>query len=350
MLFNDRGPATSGTTLSGGDFPVNGIAVLASDQLAYLASTNTDTSTGSQTGQVILVNTSDPSQLAVAGTLDIPGTEELSEIAIDGNDALVVGNTGDFTTPVPDSGNDLFDGNVTLTLLDITNPDDPQIVTTQVLPETLPSGTDVGSKVDVADLGDGVFAVTNSVLGSTPQLLVVGTSDLDQPGGGRHPGPGVRPRGNGRKRPALRRHRAGAVDLPDRYVRQRARDGLGSGGGPDRVSHHNRSRGRLVQHRTGPDDARDQFRHRGLEPRAGLRQFVADVHLADDDRCSRGGRDASARSGRNGQLQQPGYARDDQPAERECDRRADHHNRPAVADRGPRGSGDVRRPPDEPDG
>ena len=45
-----------------------------------------------------------------------------------------------------------------------------------MLPETLATG-DVGSKVDVEDLGNGVFAVSNTVLDGTPQLLVVGTAD-----------------------------------------------------------------------------------------------------------------------------------------------------------------------------
>ena len=223
---------------------------------------------------MILVNTSNPAQLAVAGTLDIPGTVQLSEIAVDGNYALVVGNTGGFTNPVPDSGNDLFDGNVTLTLLDISNPDAPTIVgSTLVLPETLPTG-DVGSKVDVVDLGNGVFAVSNTVLDGTPQLLVVGTADPTNLAVAAIAVPAVVHGVTACERPALRHHRAGAVDLPDRSARQRAGDRLGRGRGPAGIPARQR-RARLVQHRPGPDDARDQLRHRGLEPRACLRQHLA---------------------------------------------------------------------------
>ena len=165
---------------------------------------------------MIVVNTSNPAQLAVAGTLDIPGTVQLSEIAVDGNYALVVGNTGGFTNPVPNSGNDLFDGNVTLTLLDISTPDDPAIVgSTLVLPETLPTG-DVGSKVDVEDLGNGLFAVSNTVLNGTPQLLVVGTADPTNLAVAAIAVPAVVHGVTAVGRPALRHHRAGAVDLPDR--------------------------------------------------------------------------------------------------------------------------------------
>jgi uncharacterized membrane protein len=178
VLFNDQGPETTGTTIAGGDVAVNG-AALQSDDLAYLATTTSeggDVEDG--TGEVDVVDTSDPTQLAVVGTpLQIPSTVQLSDIAIDGNYALVVGNTGGYTSPVPEVGTDLFDGNVTLTLLDISDPQNPTIVgTTQVLPERLPGG-DIGSKVDVEDLGNGIFAVSNTVLDGTPQILVVGTAD-----------------------------------------------------------------------------------------------------------------------------------------------------------------------------
>ncbi len=177
VLFNDNGPEVGGTTAAGGDFAVNG-ATLVNSQFAYLASTTSEggnTHTG--TGQVIVVDTSNPAQLAEVTSLSIPGTVQLSEIAVDGDYALVVGNTGGFTNPVPTTANSQFDGNVTLTLLDISNPDDPQIVgTTQILPETLPL-SDSGFKADVTDLGNGDFAVSNTVLNGTPQLLVVGTSD-----------------------------------------------------------------------------------------------------------------------------------------------------------------------------
>ena len=39
-------------------------------------------------------DTADPAQLSVVSTLDIPGTVQLSDVAVDGHYALVVGNTG----------------------------------------------------------------------------------------------------------------------------------------------------------------------------------------------------------------------------------------------------------------
>ena len=88
VLFNNNGPPTGSNHNEHG-------AVLVNDNLAYVAST---TSTGgdlqSGTGQLLIVDTSDPAHLSEVGSLDIPGTIQLQDVAISGDEALVVGNTG----------------------------------------------------------------------------------------------------------------------------------------------------------------------------------------------------------------------------------------------------------------
>src|SRR5439155_6007998 len=78
----------------GGNNNVNGAAVVNS-QVAYAASTTSaGGNTQSGTGRVLVVNTTDPANLSLFGTLDIPSTIQLQGIAVHGNRALVVGSTG----------------------------------------------------------------------------------------------------------------------------------------------------------------------------------------------------------------------------------------------------------------
>jgi hypothetical protein len=161
VLFNDRGSP------GGGDNPEHG-GVLVNDNLAYVASTTSsggDWSSG--TGRLLIVNTSDPADLSEVGYLDIPGTVELTDVAISGNEALVVGNTGGYTGNIP---NVSLSGNVTLTLLDISNPDDPQIVGSTIVTQETLGGT-------VVSLPNGEFLVSGTELNGQPVLLLVDPSD-----------------------------------------------------------------------------------------------------------------------------------------------------------------------------
>jgi hypothetical protein len=161
VLFNDRGSP------GGGDNNEHG-GVLVNDNLAYVASTTSsggDWSSG--TGRLLIVNTSNSADLSEVGYLDIPGTVQLTDVAISGNEALVVGNTGGWTGNIP---NEHLSGNVTLTLLNISNPESPSIIgSTVVTPETL-SGT-------VVSLPNGEFLVSSTQLNSQPVVLLVDPSD-----------------------------------------------------------------------------------------------------------------------------------------------------------------------------
>src|SRR5205823_1399396 len=95
----------------------------------YIAST---TSTGGETqtgvGRMLLVNIANPAMPTLAGNLDIPGTNRLTNIALQGTSALVVGSTGGWLNPFGDLANATYTGNITLTKLDITDAQNPRIV------------------------------------------------------------------------------------------------------------------------------------------------------------------------------------------------------------------------------
>jgi uncharacterized repeat protein (TIGR01451 family) len=154
-----------------------GQAVAINGQIAYVASstsTGGDTQTG--VGQILVVNTSPPR--SVGATLDIPGTVQALAVAVDGTRALVVGSTGGWTSPFGNTSNLGLSGNVTLTLLDISNPANPTIIGSTIVTQNTfaaigaaPTGT-----VQAIDLGNGRFAVSNTLSGGRPTILCVDAS------------------------------------------------------------------------------------------------------------------------------------------------------------------------------
>lgn len=172
VLFNNRGVP------SGGDFQHHGGAIV-NTGLAYMATT---TSRGSATqtgaGIVRLVDLSNPGALSEIEALQIPGTTHVVDIAIDGNRALVVGTQGGGQNPF-NSANAGLTGKVTLTVLDITDPLNPQIISATVVTdaETV-KGTQV-NKLDALSLGNGLFAISNVKQNGLPVILLVDPSDPD---------------------------------------------------------------------------------------------------------------------------------------------------------------------------
>lgn len=168
VLFNTDGAP------DGGNFNMRqGVAL--NSQLALVAST---TSTGSQTqsgvGRLLVVDISDPANLFVVQEVLVPGTRHLTGLGIQGNLALIVGNTEGTRNP----GNPDFSltGNVTLTSIDLTDPLNP------VLLSTLPTAGE-GNATRVSALGNGFFSVsgttfTHPVSGADePVLMLVDTND-----------------------------------------------------------------------------------------------------------------------------------------------------------------------------
>jgi uncharacterized membrane protein len=169
VLFNPGSPL-------GGNNNVNGLVAI-NNQVAYAASTTaTGGDTQSGTGRVLIVNTADPTHLSLAGTLDIPGTVQLQGIAVQGNRALVVGSTGGWVNPFTGTYYGLT-GNTTLTILDITDPQNPQILgTTLVTPNQYPLGQPT-IKMDVLDLGNGLFAASNVTDNGQTGIMLINAGD-----------------------------------------------------------------------------------------------------------------------------------------------------------------------------
>ena len=147
-------------------------ATIVNDQIAYIASTTTNGgSTQDGVGRVLVVDYSDPTNLTDLGEVDIPGTYQILDVAVQGNQALVVGRTGGAAGPGTN-------GTMTLSVLDITNPSNPQLVgTTLVTNAQFPTDASGVTKISAVGLGNGLFAVSEAEVNGNPELLLVDPSD-----------------------------------------------------------------------------------------------------------------------------------------------------------------------------
>jgi hypothetical protein len=172
VLFNNLGPSEGGNNNVSGSVVVN-------NQIAYLASTTSFSSnTQGGTGRVLVVNDADAAHLALVRGVDIPGTVQIEDIAIHGNRALVVGSTGGWRNPFGNIADAGLTGNLTLTVPDITDPQDPRIIGSTLVTENefFQYGKEI-SKLDALDLENGLFAVSNTVRNGKPEILLVDPSD-----------------------------------------------------------------------------------------------------------------------------------------------------------------------------
>ncbi len=143
--------------------PRAGIANLGGDNIAVLGTTNNGVgnyvSSVAGEGQVTVINVTTPASPVAVTELMVPQTVSLQAIALQGTTALVTGNTQAWNNPVLYIGSTpefLYDGNLTLSLVDFTNPQSPQILNTTV--------TDIQSSAGASavSLGGGFFALTIS--------------------------------------------------------------------------------------------------------------------------------------------------------------------------------------------
>lgn len=147
-LANDPSqPASSDTSPRWG-------AVALNDQTALIAST---TSTGGEpsggTARVEVIDIGNPSSMRALGQVGIPQAAIAGAIAVQGNTALVAGNTKSWRDPI--TPNSDFLGVLTLTALDVSNPTSPTVVSTQVT--GIQTSFNLGPIL--APLGNGFFAI-----------------------------------------------------------------------------------------------------------------------------------------------------------------------------------------------
>jgi hypothetical protein len=177
-ISNLSKPTVVGKLFASNDPHPQGGAVIVNSQIAYtVSSTETGGDTSSGVGDLRLINISNPAMPTLIGDFHIPGTETLTNIALQGSRALVVGSSGllqPFTSKVAG-----LTGNVTLTVLDISDPSNPKVVGNTLVTEATSSqdATLPSSRRDLVDLGNGLFALSNVLEGGKPALLLIDASD-----------------------------------------------------------------------------------------------------------------------------------------------------------------------------
>ena len=170
-LFNNQGQP------DGGDMSQFG-GTLVNDNIAYVTGlTPGGGDVTNNTGNLLVVNVADPTNMSLTTSLTIPGTINLLDVAVNGNRALVIGTAGTQSPYFNINAPPGIANNLTLTVLDITDPSNPQILgSTFVTPEQFPYG-EAGQKTDVVSLGNGDFAVSDTDANGNPALLVIDPSD-----------------------------------------------------------------------------------------------------------------------------------------------------------------------------
>ena len=172
VLFNNIGAPYGGNN---NEWP----GAIANSTTALIGST---TSTGSNvqsgTGEVLVVDISDPTNMHLAtsmqlptGALAIPGTLQILGVALQGTTALAVGSSGNWNSGQVDLG---LTGHIVLTTLDVTDPRNPSIIAQQSL-----TRASRGLGAPAISLGNGLFAFSNlgAISGDHPEVVVVNARD-----------------------------------------------------------------------------------------------------------------------------------------------------------------------------
>ncbi len=161
VLFGSS-DANAGTTQFG--------ATIVNSQIAYIASSTANGgSTQDGVGRVLVVNYSNPAAMTYS-EVDIPGTYQVVDVAVQGNEALVVGRTGG-------TNGAGVTGTMTLSLLDITNPQSPTLMGTTLVTAAQFPTSGSGFKISAQPLGNGLFAVSEASIDGNSELMVVDPSN-----------------------------------------------------------------------------------------------------------------------------------------------------------------------------
>ncbi len=175
VLFNTFGTASDGDPAeepcprSGGPSPVFQVVAVDDDTLLAATTTTLGSDTQSGVGRLLVLDVSDPANLQVVNELEIPGTVVLAGLAISGDLGLVSGSAGGFRDPVHSVATEFAPlGPIVLTTLDLTNPRNPQIVSSQSIDKS-PRG--LGAPVAV---GDARFVISRlGTVDESAELMLV---------------------------------------------------------------------------------------------------------------------------------------------------------------------------------
>jgi uncharacterized membrane protein len=160
-------PDSNGFTFGGPNW-IFGFAQL-DDHTALLTST---TSTGSNVnvgvGNLITVDSTNPSSPMKTSQVQVPEARLINSIAVQGNLALVTGDTKGRP-----NGLGGFTGNLTLTLFDITNPASPKVL------QTLVTSLNDSGGAQVVSLGGFIFAAGGATNNGQNVLLLIDATQFD---------------------------------------------------------------------------------------------------------------------------------------------------------------------------
>jgi uncharacterized protein (TIGR03437 family) len=133
--------------------PREGLTVFNNQTAIVLGTSATGMTT---TGQALwtTIDVTNPSKPSVLGQTMIPSASMAINLAVQGNMALIAGNTTGVQNPPASAGVFPYTGNLTLHMVDFTNPLSPAILSTLVTPYQATSG------YAMVSLGSGFFAIT----------------------------------------------------------------------------------------------------------------------------------------------------------------------------------------------
>jgi uncharacterized protein (TIGR03437 family) len=168
--------ALSGNTSSGTGPNIFFDLVAINDTTAYAASS---TSTGAQTsigtGVLVVVDTSDPTNLKVIKQVSIPGTRQAATIRFQGNLAVVISNVEGWRNPI-DFTQGAVVGPSVVSTFDITDPRNPVLLATMPANVAPALGGNGG-----ATIGTGQFAFAGTRTGSQNNILLVDARNSQSP-------------------------------------------------------------------------------------------------------------------------------------------------------------------------
>lgn len=122
--------ALSGNTSSGTGPNIFLDVVAVNETTAYAASsTSTGAQTASGSGVLVVLDTSDPSNLKVVKQVSIPGTRQVATIRLQGSLAVTISNVEGWRNPI-DFSQGAAVGSTSMTTFDITDPRNPVLLAT----------------------------------------------------------------------------------------------------------------------------------------------------------------------------------------------------------------------------
>ena len=150
--------------------------IAVNETTAYAASS---TSTGSQTtagtGVLVVVDTSDPSNLKVVKQVSIPGTRQVATIRLQGNLAVTVSNVEGWRNPI-DFSQGAVVGPTSVSTFDISDPRNPVLLTTSQTNVRPALGGNGGALI-----GTNQFAFAGTRAGNQNNILLVDARNSQSP-------------------------------------------------------------------------------------------------------------------------------------------------------------------------